>query len=179
MHRTGAAMSVAALDRPCVGLDKTESTDRQSQEIGGDLRKAGFMALAVRLRAEHQDDTAISFEADLGALARRAARRLKKTRDAEPAQPAALRSFLASCRKAFAQDAPRHLIEIGGKPSAIDRDAEPAAIRELVDQIAPAQCHPIARQPARGMIDESLDQVIGFGLAGAAISVDRDGVGEK
>src|SRR5947209_8504117 len=93
MHRTGAAMSVAALDRPCVGLDKTESTDRQSQEIGGDLRKAGFVALAVRLRAEHQDDTAISFEADLGALARRAARRLKKTRDAEPAQPAALRSF--------------------------------------------------------------------------------------
>src|SRR5207237_8774201 len=111
MHRTGAAMSVAALDRPCVGLDKTESTDRQSQEIGGDLRKAGFVALAVRLRAEHQDDTAISIEADLGTLARRAARHLKKTRDAEPAQPAALPSFLAARRKALAPDATRHPIE--------------------------------------------------------------------
>src|SRR5947209_1413383 len=169
MHRTGAAMSVAALDRPCVGLDKTESTDRQSQEIGGDLRKAGFVALAVRLRAEHQDDTAISFEADLGALARRAPRCFEKTRDAEPAQPAALRSFLASRRKALAQDAPRHLIEIGGKPSAIDRDPEPALIRELADQVPPAQRHRIERQPARGMIDQPLDQVIGFGLAGAAI----------
>src|SRR5437763_3013384 len=176
MHRTGAAMSVAGLDSPCVGLDKTESNDRQSQEIGGDLRKAGFVALAVRLRAEHQDDTAISIEADLGTLARRAARRLKKTRDAEPAQPAARRSFLASRRKALAQDAPRHLIEIGGKPSAIDRDAESALIREMTDQVAPPQRHRIERQPARGMIDQPLAQVIGFGLAGAAIGVDRDGV---
>src|SRR5204863_9578060 len=116
MHRTGAAMSVAALDRPCVGLDKTESTDRQSQEIGGDLRKAGFVALAVRLRAEHQDDTAISFEADLGALARRPPRWFEKTRDTEPAQPAAPRSILASCRNAFAQHAPLHHREIGGQP---------------------------------------------------------------
>src|SRR5204863_7535102 len=107
MHRTGAAMSVAALDRPCVGLDKTESTDRQSQEIGGDLRKAGFVALAVRLRAEHQDDTAISFEADLGALARSAPRWLEKTGDTDPAQPAALLSFLASSLQASSQDALR------------------------------------------------------------------------
>src|SRR3982751_3459860 len=117
MHRTGAAMSVAALDRPCVGLDKTESTDRQSQEIGGDLREAGFVDPAGRLRAEHQGDTAIALEADLGALARRAPRCFEKTRDAETAQPAARRTFLASCRKALAQDSPRHLIEIGGKPS--------------------------------------------------------------
>src|SRR5437764_14510087 len=128
MHRTGAAMSVAALDRPCVGLDKTESTDRQSQEIGGDLRKAGFVALAVRLRAKHQDDTAISFEADLGALARRAARCFEKTRDPEPAQLAAVRGIVASCRKALARDAPCHLVAIGGNPAAIDRDPEPRLV---------------------------------------------------
>src|SRR6185369_5321411 len=117
MHRAGAAMSVAAFDHPCVRLDKMEGGNRHSQQIGGDLRKAGFVALAIRLRAEHQGNTAIFLEADLGA---RAPRCLEKTRDAEPAQLAALRGFLASTGKALAQDAPRHLIEVGGKPSAID-----------------------------------------------------------
>src|ERR1051325_8903929 len=122
MHRARAAMSVAAFDHPCVRLDKTEDGNRQSQQIGGDLRKARLVALAIRLRAEHQGNTAISLEADLGALARRAPRGFEKARDAEPAQLAALRGFLASPRKSLAQDAPCHLIEIGGKPSAIDRD---------------------------------------------------------
>src|SRR4030081_337303 len=79
-------MTVAALDLPGVCLDETECGNRQSQEIGGDLRKAGLVALAVRLGAEHQRDAAVRLEADLGALARRAARCLEKTGDAETAQ---------------------------------------------------------------------------------------------
>jgi hypothetical protein len=73
---------------------------------------------------------------------------------------------------------PRHLVEIGGEAPAIDRDPEPAAIREPADQVTPTQCHRIKRKPARGKIDKALDQIIGFGLAGAAIGVDRHGVAE-
>jgi hypothetical protein len=48
----------------------------------------------------------------------------------------------------------------------------------VTDQIAPTQRDRVECQPARRAIDEPLDQVIGFGLAGAAIGVDRQGVGE-
>src|ERR1700680_972588 len=166
-------MPVAALDRPRVRLDKTETLNRQSQQTGGDLPKAGLVALTVRLGAEHQCDAAVRLEADLGALARRAARGLEKTGDAEPAQLAAVRCGPAPSRKALGQDPLRHLVEIGGKPSAIDRDPETAAIREATDKVPPTQRARVECQPARGAIAEPLDQVVGFGLAGAAIGVDR------
>jgi hypothetical protein len=104
MHRAGATVPVAALDRPRVGLDKAECRNRQSQEIGGDLRKVGIMALAIRLGAEHERDAAVWLEADLGAFARRAARGLEKTRDTEAAQPAALRRGPAPRSKAVGED---------------------------------------------------------------------------
>jgi hypothetical protein len=74
-----------ALDFPCVRLDETEYFNRESQQIGDDLCEAGLVALSVRLSAEHQRDAGVRLEADLGALARRAARCLEKTGDAEPA----------------------------------------------------------------------------------------------
>src|ERR1700731_5160487 len=109
MHRAGAAMPVAALDLAGIRLDETECSNWQSEQIGGDLRKAGLVALAVRLGAEHQRDAGVWLEADLGALARRAARCLEKTGDAEPAQPAALRRGLAAGCEALGQDPLRHL----------------------------------------------------------------------
>src|SRR5437773_11106144 len=118
MHRAGAAMPVAALDLPGVRLDETECSNREPQEIGDDLRKAGLMTLAVRLGAEHQRDAAVRLEANLGALARRAARCLEKTGDAEPAKPAAVRRLPTARRKALGQDQQGHLVEIGGKPPA-------------------------------------------------------------
>jgi hypothetical protein len=89
MHRAGAAMPVAALDLARVGLNEAECRDRQAEQVGGDLREAGLVPLAVRLRAEYQRDAAIGLEADLGALARRAARGFEKAGGAEAAQPAA------------------------------------------------------------------------------------------
>ena len=88
------------------------------------------------------------------------------------------RRGLSPSSKAVRQEPLRHLVEIGGEASAIDRDPETAAIREMADQVAPAQRDRVERQPARGAIDEPLDQVIGFGLAGAAIGIDRHRVGE-
>src|ERR1700716_1063085 len=125
MHRAGAAMPVATLDFAGVRLDETECSNWEAQQIGGDLRKAGLVALAVRLGAEHQRDAAVRLEAALGALARRAARWLKKTADAGAAHFAGARWGAAPSRKALGQDPLRHLVEIGGKPPAIDRDPEP------------------------------------------------------
>ena len=72
----------------------------------------------------------------------------------------------------------RHLVEIGGEASGIDRDPEPALVREAADQVAPAQRDRVEREPPRSAVHEPLDQVIGFGLASAAIGVDRQRVRE-
>src|SRR5215472_447422 len=121
MHRAGATVAVAALDHAGVGLDKTECRKRQPQEIGGDLREAGLVALAVRLGAEHERDAALRLEADFGAFARRAARGLEKTGDAEPAQHRAVRRIPSPRRKAASDEPQRDFVKIGGEPSAIDR----------------------------------------------------------
>jgi hypothetical protein len=117
-------MAVAAFDRAHIGLDKAKRRDRQSQEIGGDLREAGLVALAVRLGAEHQRDAAVGLEADLGALTRRAARGFEKARDAEAAQPAARDRLAALGLEPVRQQPLRDVVEIGGEAAAIDRDAE-------------------------------------------------------
>src|SRR5205814_3985358 len=103
-------------------LDKTEQVNRQSQQLGGDLRKAGLVTLAARLRSEHQSDAAIRLEADLGAFAGRAARGFEKTSDAEPPQPTAIRGGPPASVKAVGQDSPTHFLEVGGEGSGIDGD---------------------------------------------------------
>ena len=41
MHRTGAAMPIAAFHLARIGLDIAESVDRQAEQVGGDLLVAG------------------------------------------------------------------------------------------------------------------------------------------
>ena len=143
---------------------EAECGERQPQQLGGDLREAGLVALAVRLGADHERHAAVRLEADLGAFARCAARRLEEAGDAEPAQPAALCRGLPPSGKVVHQEALRHLVEIVGKASAIDRDPETATIWEMADQVAPAQCDRVERQSARRAVDEPLDQVMASGL---------------
>jgi len=54
MQRAGAAMAPAARHEPCIGLHQAEALERKTEEIRRDLWEARLMALAVRLRAEHQ-----------------------------------------------------------------------------------------------------------------------------
>src|SRR6516162_11869841 len=133
-------MPVAAFDCSRIGLDKTESFNRQPQKIGRDLWEAGLVALAVRLGAEQECDAAVRLKADLGAFARRAPRGFEKAGAAEPAQPAARSRFLSPSGKTIPQQPLRHLVEVGLETSAIDRDPETAAIGKMGDQVAPAQC---------------------------------------
>jgi hypothetical protein len=92
-----------------------------------------------------------------------------------PAQPAALGGFPASLGKAVGQQTLRHLVELlRERPQSIVTRA--AAIQDAADQIAPAQRDQVEREPVRGAVDEPLDQVVGFGLPGPVIGVDRHGV---
>ena len=51
-------------------------------------------------------------------------------------------------------------------------------VRERGDQVLPPQVGGIAAEQARRRLDGALGDVVGLGLAGAAIGVDRHGVGE-
>ena len=178
MHRARAAMPGAALHHPRIGLDEAKFLERQPERRRGDLRVARLVSLAVRLGPEDQRNPAVGIEADFSAFVRRAARGLEKAADPEPAQPTARRRTGAPRCVIGVASVRQRVIEIGGKAPAIDCHAERAAMGESGDHIAPAQAHRITADPARGDIDQPLDQVIGLGLAGAAIGVDRHRVGE-
>jgi hypothetical protein len=110
MHRAGAAMPVAALDRTRIGLNKPKCGKRQAQHVRRDLWEAGLVALAVRLGPKHECDAAVGLETDLGAFARRAARRLEKAGDTEPAQSTPRGRGSSPSGKPVLQQPLRHLI---------------------------------------------------------------------
>ena len=121
---------------------------------------------------------AVGIEADLGALVGRAARGLEKAADAEAAQLAPCRRRGAACRKVRNLRLRRGIVEVGGKTAAIDCHAQRAAMREFGDQVAPAQAHRVGAEPQGRDVDQPLDHIIGLGLAGAAVGVDRHRVGK-
>ena len=137
------------------------------------------MAHAVRLRADQQRHAAIVLEADLGALVRRAARGFHEAGHADAAQPATLLATVAAARRNPAWSAATiAIVEIGGEAAAVDHGAKRLAIGKLAHQVAPAQFDRIEPAAPRGLVDQALDHVVHFRLAGAAIGVDRHGVGE-
>jgi hypothetical protein len=87
---------------------------------------------------------------------------------------------LRRCRAALgkARGERRRVVEIGREPPAVDGHPERAAVGELADQVAPTQARRGDREPAGGKIDQPLNQVVGFGFAGAAIGVDRHRIGK-
>ena len=135
------------------------------------------MALAVRLRANNERDAAIRLESDFCGLIWLAAGGFQEAGDAKPAQhPATLRAFAAA-----GETGPVCLllgdVQIGDESAAVDQDAERAAIRERRDQVAPAKLERVHAELRGRAFDQALGQVIGLGLAGAAIGVDRHRVG--
>ena len=74
VQAAGAAMALAPGDARGVALDMGEGFERQAQMVGGDLREAGLMPLAVGMGAERQLDPAIGAEPDPRPFAETAAR---------------------------------------------------------------------------------------------------------
>ena len=69
-------------------------------------------------------------------------------------------------------------VEVGHEAARIDRHAHRRLVRERGDQVLPPELSRIAAEPARRGFDAALDDVVGLGLARAAIGIDRHRVGE-
>ena len=82
-------MAVAGTHNRGICLYIAKRLDRQSEQIGGDLRVGGLMAHAVRLRTNQQCHATIVIEAKLRAFVRRPARGLHEAGHADAAQHAA------------------------------------------------------------------------------------------
>ena len=136
------------------------------------------MPHTVGLRADVQCHTAVGAETNLRTLVRRAAGSLHEARHADAAQPAALRRCISAHGEVRMVGSNDRIIQIGSKPAAVDYCAERLSIRKLGHEIAPPQIDRIKAAAACGLVDQSLDHVVHFGLAGATVGVDGHGVGE-
>src|SRR5207253_7140756 len=86
-HRASRVRAAARAHHIGIAGNDAHALDRDAEELSNDLREAGLMPLAARLRADHHAHAALGKHGDLGALLRRADRRLDVARkaDAEPA----------------------------------------------------------------------------------------------
>ncbi len=178
VHGARAAVAAAGADLRRVGLDVTETIHRQAEPRRGDLAVRRLVAHAGGLGADHQGDGAVGIEAQLGGLVGLAARGFQIAGHAQAAQPAARGGGLPAGREAGAVGRGLGGIQVGGEAAAVDRGAEGVSIGERGDQVGAAQREGVAVQRARGGLDQALGEVVGFGLAGAAVGVDRHGVGQ-
>ena len=178
MHRTRAAMAVAAGQKIRVALLEAEYIDRQPQQVGRDLRIGGLVSLTVGLGADRQRHGAVGLERGPRHLQRHAAGRLEEAGNAEAAQQAGFARLLAPLAKAVAIGERDRVVQIGLEAAAVDLHAHRRAMRKPADDVAAAQLDGIDAGPDRSEVHQPLDQIIGFGLAGAAIGVDRRRVGE-
>jgi hypothetical protein len=73
-HRAAGMRPAALADAVGVAEDHIDGIDRDAEQIGCDLREAGFMALPAGLHAGDKFDTPLHRDRDFGALQRRAGR---------------------------------------------------------------------------------------------------------
>ncbi|MFZ3236335.1 MAG: hypothetical protein WA184_13320 [Stellaceae bacterium] len=93
-------------------------------------------------------------------------------------QFAARRRFEPPLGRSVGQKLLRHVLKVFDEPAGVDCNPERAAIREAVNHVAPSQLDRIETEAARGAVDKPLDQIIGLGLAVAAIGIDRHRISE-
>ncbi len=138
------------------------------------------MTLAIGLGADRHRHCAVGLEAHLGAFVGRPARGLEEAGNAQAAQLAARLRLDPPRLETLGVGARHCLVEIGQEVAGVDRDdAEGRLVREQRDQVLPPELGGITAELARRRFDRALDDVVGLGLAGAAIGIDRHGVGES
>ena len=169
-------MARPAPDGPRIGLDVAERLDGQAEMPGGNLGERRLVPLPVRFGADGDGHAAIRLEAHFGTLVRRTARRFEEAGDAETAQATSRAGFGAP--RLEARGARHGGIEVGHEAAGVDRHAHRGPVRKRGDQVLPPQVRRIPAEHPRRRLDGALDDVVGLGLARAAIGVDRHRVGE-
>ena len=122
---------------------------------------------------------AVVLEADFGPFVRRATRGFQEAGHADAAQHALAFGRGPASGEAGVIGGGEDVVDVGGETAAIDRRAQCLGVGELRDQVAAAQFDRIEAALAGGVVDQALDQIVRFRLAGAAIGIDRHGVGER
>ena len=178
MHRPRPAMAIAGAHQAGIGLDVDKGLRRQAQQIGGDLGICGFVAHAIGLGADDQRDAAVVLEAQFRALIRRAAGGFEEAGDAHAAAQSPRLARRPTRRETVAIRVEHRVVHVGGKAAAVDGRAKGLLIGKRPHKIAAAEFDRIDRQLAGGAVHQPLDHIIHLRLPGAAIGVNRQGVGE-
>ena len=153
---------------------------RDAEPLGDDAREHRGVALSGRLHVERQHEGVAAREAQRRAFERRAAGMLEHAGDAEAAQLAALKRFLAPLLEAVDVGELERLVDdhrefagvVGGADGGLVGD------RSRRDQVLLAQLDAVDAGQARGLVDHALEHVVRLRPARAAIGRRRGGVGE-
>ena len=150
-------------------------------EIGDNLREAGLVALAARLRADHDVDHAFGLDGDFGALLRRADGGIRHSsrgrgRSSLPRVFASRRRASKPSQSAMSH-APVHVrLILAAVVGHADRRSVGHRLRRRRGSCGAARS---GRSRVRGgRVDQPLDRESHFRPAGAAIGVGRHRVGE-
>ena len=179
--RARAAGAGAGRDAVGVALDHAHALGRKSEMLGDDLRIGGGVPLPGRLRADQHGDAAVVVEPHARGVGPVVAAGLDIGRDADAAQPPGfLRSRQPALEAGQIGDLLRAL-EVGGESRRNRRSCRSRSCRASpwLDEILPPQRVGRDAELARGGVDQPLDHIGRLRPPGAAIGVDRHGVGER
>eukprot|EP00043_Microstomoeca_roanoka_P002426 m.38320 g.38320 ORF g.38320 m.38320 type:complete len:1021 (-) comp11478_c0_seq1:708-3770(-) len=182
-HRRVGGVAVVDLDLARIDAD----------HLGHDLGEGGLVPLTVRMRAGIDADRAGCVDPHGGGFVktgagaqlsdevrRRDAAGLDVMGDAEAAQLAAFLRFLGPGGEARVIRDLEHLVHRRVVIPGIVFDRHGGGIGELIglDEVLTPQLDRIDAQLARGFVDDPFQLERGLGAAGAAIGIDRHGVGK-
>ena len=152
---------------------------RHVQQIGHDLGEAGLVALAARLRADHDIDASLRPHGDPRLLVGRADRGLDIVRKAAPEQLAAFGRRAPALLEPFPVGDVHRPVHVLLVAPAVVVHADGVAVRHRfgTDQVLAPQLDAVDAEPRGGGVDQPLDREGDLRPAGAAIGLGRHGVG--
>ena len=179
VHGARAAMAESPLGDARIRLEVAKRVERQTQTFGCDLRERGFVTLPIGLGARHEFDLAILRKAYLNLFLWSAARAFQEAGEAKTPKPSAACRFSPSLRKSVAIGNSRGVFDVGPEAPTVEYRAQRLAIWKIIDGIPEPKLDGIEpMSPCRG-VNQTLDDVVRFGLPGPTIGVDGRRVGKR
>ena len=180
IQAAGAAGAAAGGHFRGIALADADALAINAEPVGGELDIGGFVPLAGGLGADIDIDVAIIGEADFRTLGRVTAGGFEVIGHADATQFAAAGGLGAAGVDAgpvrVGQGGLHHQREVAAVIDPAHRRGVRHGVR--LHHVAAAQFDTVDAQFARSGVDQAFDEVVGFRPAGAAIGIDRDGVGE-
>ena len=163
-----------------VALQDVDALGRKPELLGDQLRVGGLVALPARLGADQDGDVAVGVERHVGGLVAHGAAHLDIGRKPDAAHQALLLGGLGALGKFLPVGDFHRPLHVRGEVAGIVDLAGRGLVghRARRDEIlAPDRIRRHA-EFSRGGIDQPLDHIGRLGTSGAAIGIDRHGVGE-